>query len=240
MKNVTIHEGIVCIDKPKGISSFKALSVFRRCYDIERDVKLGHAGTLDPRATGLLVVGVGKGTKELRHIVGLDKRYEATMLLGISTDSADLDGVVKEKKDTSSLDGENIKKNLLSLVGTHRIPIPAFSAMKYKGKRLYAHAREGRETPVIPRDMTVYAVENISCETVPYSSLSTEQIDEKDDISAVLVRCNFHVESGVYIRSLAEELGRRLSVPGTLAELRRTHVGEYALDGSYSLDDCII
>jgi tRNA pseudouridine55 synthase len=203
----------ILVDKPKGITSF---DVIRRLRKIYPGVKMGHAGTLDPRATGLMIIGLNKGTKLLDRFLKLPKTYEAEILLGVSTDSGDLDGQILEEKDCSYIPDMDIKKQIFSLIGSHMLPVPIYSAIKKNGKPLYAYAREGIAVEIPVKSMTVTSA--------VIGDIRGEGIKKH-------IRVIFDVTSGTYVRSLAEELGRRLDTPSTLSELRRLSIGEYRLDG---------
>lgn len=207
-----MRDGILVVDKPAGMTSFDVIRKLRTILGIR---KMGHAGTLDPMATGLLILGVGKGTKELASLIKMDKTYEAKILLGVGTDTGDIEGKVVSESDVREISDESIANAVQELVGTHTIPVPAYSAIKRNGQPLYKSARKGIEIELPVREMRVYE-----------SVLSS--IQNKDDTSKI-VSVTFSVASGVYIRSLAEELGRKLGVPACLCALRRTIVGNYTL-----------
>lgn len=176
----------------------------------------GHAGTLDPNASGLMVVGIGAGTKQLKHYVGLPKTYDAEILLGVRTTTSDLEGEVIESMPVPELSEAAVSQTVASMIGTHRLAVSAFSAIKRGGQPLYKLARRGKDTGTLPiRDMQVNRAK--------YHTHTCA--DDTCTLSAT-----FDVESGVYIRSLAEELGRRLGYPATLKKLRRTHVGDICVD----------
>ena len=182
---------------------------------------MGHAGTLDPMATGLMLVGVGEGTKELSRLLKLPKQYEAEILLGVQTDTGDMTGKIIESQKIHNVESGQIEKTLSEMVGELKLPVPAYSAIKQGGEPLYKKARRGEkvETPV--RKMMVTAVRDISV--------------ARNDID-IRVRATFDVESGTYIRSLAEELGRRLGLPATLSALRRTKIGEYDIKDAETIE----
>ena len=234
---MNLEEGILLIDKPSGITSFDVIRNLRRLYSAShngsRAPKLGHAGTLDPLATGLMVLGVGKGTKELSHLVKLDKEYVAEILLGESRTTGDMEGkVVKECEVAEMFSKENISATLLSMLGTLRLPVSAYSAIKVDGKPMYKRAREAathgemvEEVPV--RDMTVHEAE----------CLGTE-LAHVDNRKRQIVKVRFVVGSGTYIRSLAEEFGKRLGgYPACVYSLRRTKVGEFDIKDAHKLED---
>jgi tRNA pseudouridine55 synthase len=198
---------LLLVDKPKGITSFDVIRRLRKELGIR---KMGHAGTLDPLATGLLLIGVGEGTKQLSSLIGLPKTYEAEIKLGSATDSGDMTGAVTAEAPVPNLSKEEVEKVVLGMKGTHALEVSLFSAIKRGGKPLYEYAREGKEVEKPVRDMTVRDARLIS-------------FSESGDV----VSAFFDVSSGTYIRSLAEELGRRLGTVAHIQNLRRTSIGEY-------------
>ena len=202
---------IVLIDKPKGPTSFDMVSRLRRKLGIR---KIGHAGTLDPLASGLLILGVGKGTKKLADLIKLPKTYEAEILLGVSTDTGDLEGKVLKEQEIKTLDIKEVKRMVKGLVGKLLLKVPAYSAIKVKGERLYKIAREGRTVDLPEKEMEVTKAVFKSC-------LKSEK--------HYVLKVVLDVKSGTYVRSLAEEIGRRLSVPATLKNLKRTKIGKFNL-----------
>ena len=202
---------IVLIDKPKGPTSFDMVSRLRRKLGIR---KIGHAGTLDPLASGLLILGVGKGTKKLADLIKLPKTYEAEILLGVSTDTGDLEGKVLKEQEIETLDIKEVKRVIKGLVGKLLLKVPAYSAIKVKGERLYKIAREGRKIDLPEKEMEVTKAVFKSC-------LKSEK--------HYVLKVVLDVKSGTYVRSLAEEIGRRLSVPATLKNLKRTKIGKFNL-----------
>ena len=202
---------IVLIDKPKGPTSFDMVSRLRRKLGIR---KIGHAGTLDPLASGLLILGVGKGTKKLADLIKLPKTYEAEILLGVSTDTGDLEGKVLKEQEIETLDTKEVKRVIKGLVGKLLLKVPAYSAIKVKGERLYKIAREGRTVDLPEKEMEVTKAVFKSC-------LKSEK--------HYVLKVVLDVKSGTYVRSLAEEIGRRLSVPATLKNLKRTKIGKFNL-----------
>lgn len=226
------HEGeILFVDKPVGITSFDVIRRLRRKLEIK---KMGHAGTLDPRASGLMIIGVRKGTKRLSDYIKLDKEYVADILVGERRDTGDLEGVVIESKDVSPQDADRLSKTrviaeLEDMEGELTLPVSVYSAIKKDGVPLYKRARRaeaGRgEMPENPmRTMRVYEAELLE---------RTYDEDEK----RLIFRVRFYVGSGTYIRSLAEELGKRLGYPATLAALRRTRIGENTLDDAIQIEN---
>lgn len=197
----------ILIDKPKGITSFGVIRKLQQKFGYH---KMGHAGTLDPNATGLLLVATGKGTKKLRQIVGFDKVYEAEILLGRKTDTGDIVGKTIEEKPVPDIDHDKVKAVLESVLGTHEFTVPAYAAIKVHGKPLYKYARQGKHIKLPKKFMTITSAEIV---TIHPSVL-------------VIVFC---VSSGTYIRTLAEIIGERLGTVATLQNLRRLKIGDFDL-----------
>ncbi len=200
---------IILVDKPKGITSFDVIRHMRRELGIR---KMGHAGTLDPLATGLMILGVNEGTKKLTALIGLPKTYEAVIMLGKATDSGDSDGKVIQEMPVSELTSADIEKTLSGMKGTLTLPVSTFSAIKRDGVPLYKYAHKGQEVEKPIRDMTV---------------MDAKLISYVADAHAPKITAIFDVSSGTYIRSLAEELGKRLGTCAHISDLRRLSIGEY-------------
>jgi tRNA pseudouridine55 synthase len=219
---------IVLIDKPAGMTSFGVVARVRRILGVK---KAGHAGTLDPLATGLMVVGVGKGTKLLTNLVKLDKEYVTEILIGQRRSTGDMEGVVLEERAVATtFSDEEITTTLQSLLGDITLPVSAYSAIKIDGVPMYKRARAAEQKgevadPVPARAMRVDEVELL--ESKPF---------EFEDKHFQLVTVRFAVGSGTYIRSLGEEFGRRLGYPATLYSLRRTRVGEFRITDAVTLE----
>ncbi|MFC1615134.1 tRNA pseudouridine(55) synthase TruB [Patescibacteria group bacterium] len=203
-------ENIILIDKPKGITSFDVIRKLRKKLGIR---KMGHAGTLDPLASGLLIIGIEKGTKQLKDLIGLDKEYEAEVLLGIRTNMGDMEGEILEEANIS-IDSisANLNDVLNGLVGVLELPVPIYSAIKRGGEALYKKARRGEDVEAPIKRMEIKSIE----------LLDTKQVENK-----VVLSIRLEVSSGTYIRSIAEEIGHRLGVPATIQNLRRTKVGDF-------------
>jgi tRNA pseudouridine55 synthase len=200
------HEGeILFIDKPAKWTSFDVVSRVRGTFRVK---KVGHAGTLDPNATGLLIICTGKKTKIIDEFSGLDKEYVATMELGARTASFDGETEVIEQKDVAHLTDEAIRAALAGFLGTQQQVAPMYSAVKHLGKPLYKYARKGREVERRPREVTVSELEVVS-------------------IALPLVTFRIVCSKGTYIRSIADECGMRLGCGAYLKELRRTRIGEH-------------
>ncbi|NCT00159.1 tRNA pseudouridine(55) synthase TruB [Candidatus Parcubacteria bacterium] len=208
---------LLLIDKPFGVTSYDVIRFLKREYKEGGypKIKIGHAGTLDPRATGLLLIGLGKMTKQLTGLIGKSKVYEAEILLGKQTTTDDLEGEIISESDVSSLSNDEIKDKVMTLVGEQDIAVPVFSAIKKKGKALYKYARKGQDVEVPVKTMTVHSVELNNIKRVD---------------SEIYLNVTFDVGSGAYIRSLARELGERLGIPATLSTLRRTSIGDYKVE----------
>ncbi len=204
---------ILLIDKPKGITSFDVIRLLRKKLGIR---KMGHSGTLDPLATGLLLIGVGAGTKKLPSLIGLPKTYEAEILLGKKTDTGDITGNVIEEKNIPHFSKEDIIRVLEGMVGEHMLTVPMYSAIKKDGKALYAYAREGLSVEAPQKPMRVIAISLI-------------------DASGATIKVFFEVSSGTYIRTLAELIAERLGTVGTIANLRRLSVGMYNVKDAESI-----
>jgi len=207
-------DNILLLRKPKGVTSFDVIRALRRELGIK---KMGHAGTLDPLATGLLIIGINEGTKKLKDFIGLSKEYIAEIKLGTKTDSGDMEGNILEEQPVSEISEEKIKKALKEMERALELPVPVYSAVKRGGKPLYKYAREGKEiTPPIKK-MEVYEAELLK--------------KEKNILSV-----RFSVSSGTYVRSLAEELAKRLGTIGTLQNLIRTRIGEFKLEDARDIE----
>lgn len=219
---------VLLVDKPVGITSFDVIRRLRRKLNIK---KMGHAGTLDPAASGLMIIGVEKGTKKLTDYIKLDKEYLAEVLVGTQTDSGDMEGVVLDEREidekgaAETFSEEKVSAALATMLGTLTLPVSAYSAIKKDGVPFYKKARaaasRGETVPMedLPvREMKVYEAE-----------LQSIEYDKK--IKKVVLKLRFKVGSGTYIRSLAEELGNRLGdYPATLQALRRTKIGEFSVE----------
>ncbi len=212
-------EEIILIDKPEGMSSFGVVArVRRKLRDREgRKVKVGHTGTLDPFATGLLILLAGRATKKSDEFLKKDKEYEATVLLGKTSSTGDIEGEITKTSDkVPTLD--EIKTVLEKLTGEIDQKVPAFSAVKINGKRAYQLAREGKEVETPTRKVTVYKIEILDY-TYPELKIKT------------------HVSSGTYIRTLGEDIGKLLGIGAYLTTLRRTKIADYSVDDAIPLDE---
>ncbi|MDJ0334737.1 tRNA pseudouridine(55) synthase TruB [Salinibacterium sp. G-O1] len=205
--------GIVLVDKPQGITSHDVVARARKSIGTR---KVGHAGTLDPMATGLLVLGVNNSTRLLTWVVGLDKEYTATIRLGADSNTDDADGQVGEPVDAATLAAvtdTEIASGVLALTGPILQRPSSVSAIKVGGKRAYALAREGEEVVLAERPVTIGAFEVIATRRGEWLDLD------------VRVECS----TGTYIRALARDLGAALGVGGHLTALRRTRIGPFTV-----------
>lgn len=218
---------ILLIDKPKGITSFDVIRRLRRQLGIK---KMGHAGTLDPLATGLMLIGVGPGTKKLTTLTGLDKEYLAEVRIGESRTTGDLEGEVireKEVNETTEILRSKISAALTVMTGELELPVSAYSAIKVDGVPMYKKARKAEKVGETVSD-------------VPIRKMTIRRTELKDlEIGggrAVATIC-FAVSKGTYIRSLAEELGRHLNYPATLQNLRRMKIGSFTVKDAQKLNN---
>jgi tRNA pseudouridine55 synthase len=209
-----MSSGILLVDKPQGLTSHDVVARTRRAAGTR---KVGHAGTLDPMATGLLVLGINSSTRLLTYLVGLDKEYFATIRLGVSTDSDDADGAVVSTTSTRDVTDAAIEAGVARLRGPISQVPSTVSAIKVDGRRAYALAREGEEVVLAARPVTISAF---------------EILDRRGDDLHVRVECS----SGTYIRALARDLGADLGVGGHLTALRRTRIGPFSIDDAHELE----
>jgi len=220
-------DGVLVIDKPAGITSHDVVTRTRR---ILHERRIGHAGTLDPFATGVLVVVLGKATRLSQFLTGVDKEYEAIIRLGYSTDTGDRTGtpVPGPSTEVRNWTEQEIEAALQSLRGDIDQVPPMYSAKKVDGKKLYELARRGETVERKPVRVCIYEFAAIR----PEGQLIKDNLDGTFDFHA-RVSCS----SGTYVRTLAEDFGKRLYVGAHLAELRRTRVGDFTLDQAITLDE---
>lgn len=213
-------DGILNIYKEQGYTSFDVVAKLR---GILHQRKIGHTGTLDPMAEGVLLVCLGKATKLVDLLTAKDKRYEAVIRLGFETDTEDITGqiVSSDLYDASllkdKLTDEDIIEAVLSYAGSYMQIPPMYSAIKKDGKRLYEYARAGKEIEREAREVSIYSIQNI-------------------DIALPDVKFDVHCSKGTYIRSLARDIGRNLGVGAALAGLKRSRVNNYTADTALTLD----
>ncbi|HEU5033800.1 MAG TPA: tRNA pseudouridine(55) synthase TruB [Mycobacteriales bacterium] len=208
-------DGIVVVDKPGGWTSHDVVARLRKLAATRR---VGHAGTLDPMATGVLVVGVGRATRLLGHLAAHDKDYDATIRLGVTTTTDDAEGAAVATADASVVTDEALRTAMAALTGDLQQVPSAVSAVKVDGVRAYARVRAGAEVELAPRAV------HVAC-----FDLLHRRGDELD----VRVTCS----TGTYVRALARDLGAALQVGAHLTALRRTRVGAFTLGDARTLDD---
>jgi len=213
MKNTDSY--FLFVNKPVGITSQKCLSRLKRENNFK---KIGHHGTLDPFADGLLLVGVNQATKFFPYIDDTQKTYTATILLGSRTDTLDKEGTVLEEKDIPDLSLEAIRAHAKSMVGEKKQKPPMYSAVKINGKKLYEYARQGAEVERKERSVSIFDFEIIEWNS-PYLKIATT------------------VSRGTYVRVLASDFAENLGTCGHLTELTRTELCKFSLERAYSFGD---
>lgn len=218
MNDPLATSGIVVVDKPAGMTSHDVVARLRRIYGTR---KVGHAGTLDPMATGVLVAGIERGTKLLAHLVAQDKVYETTIRLGAATTTDDAEGDVVEKHDASGVTDDQVRAEAGKLTGAIMQVPSKVSAIKIGGRRAHELVRAGEEVAIPPREVTVH-------------SFDLGEIRRHGEF--VDVDARVHCSSGTYIRSLGRDMGAALGVGGHLSALRRSRVGTFSLDDARTLE----
>jgi tRNA pseudouridine55 synthase len=218
-------DGLLIVDKPPGCTSHDVVARVRRLAGTRR---VGHAGTLDPMAPGVLVLGVGRATRLLTYVVGADKTYAATIRLGASTVTDDAEGEVTARctaDELAAVTDEAVDREIRRLTGPIEQVPSAVSAIKVAGKRSYARVRSGEQVELAARPVTVHRFTVLARSEVLDDAHPAVDLDVEVDVS-----------SGTYVRALARDLGQRLGVGGHLTALRRTRVGPYGLDLASTLD----
>lgn len=211
--------GIIVINKPKNYTSHDVVAKVKKLLNIK---KVGHTGTLDPNATGVLPLLLNSGTKLSKYLIEHDKEYEVTLKLGIRTDTLDGEGKVLEKKEVDRKMLENtkqIEKVLNSFTGKQTQVPPMYSAIKVKGKKLYEYARRGENVEVQPRQIEIYNIE-------------LQKVDIKKQEIEFEVQCS----KGTYIRTLCEDIATKLGTIGYMKELNRTKVGKFGLEEAITIE----
>ena len=211
-------DGIILIDKPKGVTSHDIVYKVKKLLN----EKVGHTGTLDPNATGVLPLLVGRGTKLSKYLINHDKTYIVTLKLGEKTDTADSEGKVIEKKEVSKevFSKEKLLQTFSNFTGKILQIPPIYSAIKVNGKILYEYARKGQEVEIKPRQIEIYKI----------SLIEINQIANTIEFE---VSCS----KGTYIRSLCEDIAKELNTVGYMKELRRVQVGEFLIKDSITVED---
>lgn len=213
-------QDIILIDKPAGLSSFGVVARVRRRLSMEsgKKVKVGHTGTLDPFATGLLILLANKATKLSNQFLKLDKWYEATICLGKTSTTGDPEGEITDQHVEVIPTFEEVKTVVAKFIGKITQTVPVFSAVKINGQRAYQLARRGEEVSMPTRQVEIYTIEILSY-----------------NYPELVIRT--HVSSGTYIRTLGEDIGKALVVGAYLTALRRTQVGDYQIENAAKLSD---
>jgi tRNA pseudouridine55 synthase len=210
--------GLVVVDKPGGMTSHDVVSRVRRLAGTR---KVGHAGTLDPMATGVLVVGINRATRLLGHLQLTDKAYDATIRLGVSTTSDDADGEIVSTASTDDVSDQAVRDALGAMVGVVEQVPSAVSAIKVDGRRAYDLVRSGEQVDLAPRPVRIHSIEMGAV---------------RRDGSGLEVDASVRCSSGTYIRAIARDVGAALGVGGHLTALRRTAVGAFDLSQASTLD----
>jgi tRNA pseudouridine55 synthase len=207
-------EGILLVDKPQGITSHDVVSKLRRVFHIK---KIGHAGTLDPMATGLLLMLVGKATKASQYLMSMDKEYAGTLRLGQITDSQDADGEIVEERPVPDLTEETVRAEMRTFLGDQYQTPPMYSAKKVNGQPLYKLARKGKTVEREPRVINISKFE--------MTSFAPREI-------GFVVACS----KGAYIRTVAHDFGEKLGCGAHLNSLRRTGVGKFRIEKADTIE----
>ena len=207
-------DGILLVDKPKGITSRDVVNKVCKIFNTK---KVGHTGTLDPLATGVLVLCIGKYTKLVDLITGYEKEYIATVLIGVKTDTLDITGNIISKKELL-ITKEKIEETLKSFLGKYKQEVPIYSAIKINGKKLYEYARNNEKVNLPKREVEIKSIELLN-----YNS---KEISFKVTVS-----------KGTYIRSLINDIGNKLNTPMCMKELRRIRQGNFELKDCYTIKE---
>ncbi len=206
-------DGVLLVHKPAGMTSHDVVNRIRKIFHTK---KVGHCGTLDPEATGVLVLCIGKATKALQFLMSETKEYQATLVLGQATDTYDASGQVVDQKPFQGV--FNVDNVLQSFVGLQEQLPPMYSAIKVNGKKLYEYARNHEKVEVQPRSIVIHRI---------------ELIDQHDQFIIFRVQCS----KGTYIRSLCVDIGQKLGYPAHMQKLVRLASGHFRLENCFSLED---
>ena len=211
-------DGIIIIDKEKNVTSH---DVVKKVKKLLND-KVGHTGTLDPNATGVLPILVGQGTKVSKYLINHDKAYEAVLKLGEKRDTADIEGNVIEKREVNKevFNKSVIEQTLKQFIGKQKQIPPMYSAIKINGKKLYEYARKGQKVEIEPRNIEIYDIHLV-------------KVDIENKEITIQVKCS----KGTYIRTLCEEIAEKLNTVGYMKELKRLQVGEFYLKDAIKIEE---
>ena len=211
-------DGIIVINKEKGCTSHDVVYKVKKLFG----KKVGHTGTLDPNATGVLPILIGKGTELSQFLINHDKKYVATIQLGVKTDTGDCEGNVVEEKEVvvDNLKEDFVKNVLSGLIGKQKQIPPIYSAIKVKGKKLYEYARSGKKVDIPEREIEIYDIKLID-------------IDENERTIKYEIYCS----KGTYIRTMCEKIAEKLGTVGYMKELQRTMVGDFRIENSVTFEE---
>lgn len=209
-------DGIIVVNKPKGCTSHDIV------YKVKKitNSKVGHTGTLDPMATGVLPLLIGKGTLCSKYLINHDKIYQAKIQLGQKTDTADAEGKVVEEQEVGNLSEGSIKEILNTFIGKQEQMPPMYSAIKVNGKKLYEYARKGQTVEIQPRQIEIYDIKLM-------------ELDNENKQLQFQVSCS----KGTYIRSLCEDIAEKLGTVGYMCELNRVQVGDFNINNSVTVEE---
>ena len=209
-------DGVILINKEKSFTSHDVVSIVKKITKS----KVGHTGTLDPNATGVLPLLLGEGTKISKYLINHNKEYEAVIQLGKKTTTADVEGDIVEEKDVPNNVYEKCEVVLKSFIGKQKQVPPIYSAIKVNGKKLYDYARAGKSIEIAPRDIEIYDIDII-------------KVDQKNNQISFRVRCS----KCTYIRSLCEDIAVKLGTVGFMKELKRTMVGDFRIENAVTIKE---
>lgn len=212
--------GIIIINKEKGYTSNDVVQIVKKIFK----EKVGHTGTLDPMATGVLPLLIGKGTNLSKYLINHDKIYQATLTLGQKMDTGDVEGNVVEEKDVEPemLDEIYVNDILKSFIGNQVQTPPIYSAIKVKGKKLYEYARNGQEVEIPTRNITIYNMKLIEL---------NENVKQ--------IKFEVHCSKGTYIRTLCKDIGEKLGCGATMSALKRVQAGKFTIDTAVTLEELL-
>lgn len=209
-------DGFINVYKEEGQTSHDVVNKIRKIFETR---KVGHTGTLDPNATGVLPIAVNNATKVIEYMENDDKTYIAELTLGIITDTEDIWGSILEEK-TVSVDKNEIEMAVKSFIGKQKQVPPMYSALKVNGKKLYELAREGKTIERVPRDIEIFNIENIK-------------------INRNKVSFEVHCSKGTYIRTLCKDIGEKLGCGATMSALKRVQAGKFTIDTAVTLEELL-
>ncbi len=212
--------GILVVNKAKGMTSHDIVNQIRKIFHTK---KVGHLGTLDPNATGVLVIAINEATKLVQYLENDSKIYLAEIIVGFNTDTYDNTGNIIKKSKINNLDEKIIDNCLLSFLGESMQVPPIYSAIKKDGKKLYEYARNNQEVEIPPRPIIIYEIKRIS------------EINFQDDYASFMIKV--HVSKGTYIRSLAKDIGDKLGIPCCMGNLTRIKSGRWLIEEAKTIDE---